>query len=563
MQGSSKFLIDFIQLAGPFWSSENKSVIRIQTLSLIVLTILQIVVAVIITEWTAALYNALEQRSMTGLLIQVGLLILIFFASMAITGTHMVVKRHLQIGWRNWLTERVIGQWMSKGRHYQVTHIQGEHDNPDGRIAEDIRIATEEAIALSHSLFYSLLLLFSFTKILWTLSGTVMLDLGIVVIPIYGHLVWIALIYATGASFLGWLIGKPLIKATDAKQTAEANFRYRLVRERENSLAIALVHGENKEQKRLQVLFQDIIDTWQQQTHAWTHIQLFTSGYSVLSMAFPILVSSPRYILGSISLGALVQSAQSFQHMASALSWPVGNMAGVAKWSASVERVLGLSKALDTLEQEINRPDPQRITLERSDDSILRLSNLSIIRLDGIVVKANINDEVKPGERVLVTGNSFTANKLFKAIAGLWPWGEGRIELPDEEPMFFMPPRPYLPSGTLRAAICYPSSPEEFSPNDLEVAIELAGLKELLDQLDHKDTWETALSREQQQRLGLVRLLLHKPQWVMIQESFDSLDPEGEETMLKLICQKLPDAALLTITKQPTAEKFHQRQIKL
>lgn len=563
MKGSKKFLIDFIRLAGPFWNSENKSTIRKQSLALIVLTVLQIWVAVVITQWTAALYNALEQRSMSGLLTQVGLLILIFLASMAITGTHMVVKRRLQIGWRDWLTERVIGQWMTNGRHYQVTHIPGEHDNPDGRIAEDIRIATEEAIALSHSLFYSLLLLISFTEILWTLSGTVMLDLGFTVIPIYGHLVWIALIYASGASFLGWTIGRPLIKATDAKQTAEANFRYRLVRERENSLAIALVHGENKEKKRLQVLFQDIIDTWEQQTHAWRNIQLFTSGYSVISMAFPILISAPRYILGSISLGALVQSAQSFQHMAAALSWPVDNMAGVAKWSASVERVLGLAQALDTLEQEIFRPDPQRIVMTKSDDSVLRFRNLSIIRLDGIVVKAHINDEIKAGERVLVTGNTFTGSKLFKAIAGLWPWGEGGIELPDDEPMFFMPPRPYLPSGTLRDAICYPSSPEQFNPVDLEAAMELVELKGLIEQLDQTDNWETALSREEQQRLGFVRLFLHKPKWILVQESFDSLDPIGEETMLSLICKKLPDAGLLTITKQPTADKFHHRTIML
>jgi len=563
MKGSKKFLIDFIRLAGPFWNSENKSTIRKQSLALIVLTVLQIWVAVVITQWTAALYNALEQRSMSGLLTQVGLLILIFLASMAITGTHMVVKRRLQIGWRDWLTERVIGQWMTNGRHYQVTHIPGEHDNPDGRIAEDIRIATEEAIALGHSLFYSLLLLISFTEILWTLSGTVMLDLGFTVIPIYGHLVWIALIYASGASFLGWTIGRPLIKATDAKQTAEANFRYRLVRERENSLAIALVHGENKEKKRLQVLFQDIIDTWEQQTHAWRNIQLFTSGYSVISMAFPILISAPRYILGTISLGALVQSAQSFQHMAAALSWPVDNMAGVAKWSASVERVLGLAQALDTLEQEIFRPDPQRIVMTKSDDSVLRFRNLSIIRLDGIVVKAHINDEIKAGERVLVTGNTFTGSKLFKAIAGLWPWGEGGIELPDDEPMFFMPPRPYLPSGTLRDAICYPSSPEQFSQIDLEAAMELVELKGLIEQLDQTDNWETALSREEQQRLGFVRLFLHKPKWILVQESFDSLDPIGEETMLSLICKKLPDAGLLTITKQPTADKFHHRTIML
>lgn len=564
MQGSSGFFIQFIRLAGPYWQSENKAAIRKMTLALIVLTLVQISIAVVITEWSAALFNALEQRSMSGLFKQIGLLILIFAASMTATAMHLNVKRRLQIGWRDWLTERVTGQWMDKGRHYQVTHIQtAEHDNPDGRIAEDIRIATENAIALLHSLFYSLLLLISFTKILWTLSGTVMLDLGFVEMPIYGHLVWIALIYATGASALGWWIGQPLIKATDIKQTTEANFRYGLVKGRENSLAIALIHGEASEKKHFLRLFQDIVHAYNRQTHAWTYILLFTSGYSVLSMAFPILVSAPRYILGTITLGALMQSVQAFQHMASALSWPVDNMAGVAQWRASADRVLSLVQALDDLEQEIARPDPHRIVLAKTDSPVLRFENLCISRLDGIVCASNVNDDIMAGERVLITGNTFTGSKLFKAIAGLWPWGEGRIELPDDDYLFFMPPRPYLPTGTLRAAICYPSACEDFSPSMLENMLELVGLKELVEQLDQVDNWEKALPREQQQRLGVVRLLLQRPKWIFLEEAFDSLNSDGEVAMLKLICQMLPDASLLTISHEPRAEKFHQRRMVL
>ncbi|MCL7422636.1 MAG: ABC transporter ATP-binding protein/permease [Methylobacter sp.] len=564
MQGSSGFFIQFMRLAGPYWHSEDKAAIRKATLALIVLTIVQIAIAVIITEWSAALFDALEQHSMSGLLKQVGLLLLIFAASMTATALHLNVKRYLQIGWRDWLTKRVTGRWMIKGRHYQVTHIQtAEHDNPDGRIAEDVRIATENAIGLLHSLFYNLLLLISFTKILWTLSGVVKLDLGFIEIPIYGHLVWIALIYAAGASVLGWWIGQPLIKATDIKQTTEANFRYGLVKARENSQAIALIHGEASEKKHFSTLFQDIVGAYNRQTHAWTYILIFTSGYSVLSMAFPVLVSAPRYIWGTITLGALMQSVQAFRHMASALSWPVDNMAGVAQWRASADRVLSLVQALDDLEDEIVRPDPHRIVLEKTDQPVLRFENLCISRLDGIVCAANVNDEIKAGERVLIAGNAFTGSKLFKAIAGLWPWGTGRIQLPDDEYLFFMPPRPYLPTGTLREAICYPSACEDFSPSMLEDTLELAGLKELVEQLDQVDNWEKALPREQQQRLGVVRLLLQRPKWIFMEMAFDSLSSEDEVEMMKLISQKLPDAALLTISHEPKAEMFHQRRIVL
>ncbi|MGZ8928551.1 MAG: ABC transporter ATP-binding protein/permease, partial [Methylobacter sp.] len=466
--------------------------------------------------------------------------------------------------WRSWLTERVIGQWMDKAHHYQVTHIQStNHDNPDGRIAEDIRIATEDAIALCHSLFYSLLILVSFTTILWTLSGKVIVELGSIEIPIYGHLVWVAIIYAVAASFLGWRIGKPLINATDGRQTVEANFRFNLVTARENSLAIALIHGEADERKRFFRLFRDIIGAYNRQTHALSNIMLFTSGYSVLSMAFPVLVSAPRYILGSITLGALMQSVQSFQQMTSALSWPVDNMSTVAQWRASVDRVLSLMKALDDLELELARADPHRIVLEKGEDSVLRFQDLCIARLDDVVCVSSVNAEIRAGERVLIAGSTFNGSRLFKAITGLWPWGSGRIELPDDEPMFFMPPRPYLPAGTLRDAICYPSTGEAVSQAALEQALKLAGLKELVEQLDQVDFWDKALPREQQQRLGLVRLLLQRPKWILLQEAFDSLDPKGETEMFRLICQELPGSALLTVTNQPTVEEFHQRQITL
>jgi putative ATP-binding cassette transporter len=524
------------------------------------LTVMQIGIAVIITVWSADLFNALEQRSMSGLFTQIGLIILIFGANIAVTTAHFKVKRRIQLDWRSWLTHHLISKWMTDGRHYLVTHIQGAHDNPDGRIAEDVRIATEAAIDLCHSLVYCSLMLISFTKILWTLSGTITLDLLFFEIPIYGHLVWLAIIYAAGASALGWWLGRPYTLATDARQTVEANFRFGLVTARENSLAVALVHGEANERSRFVKLFKDIVHAWQRQTLAWSHLFMLTSGYSVLSMAFPILVSAPRYILGSISLGALMQSAQAFQQTAGALSWPVDNMARVAEWRASVERILGLANGLEKLEGEIIRHDPKRIHLKKTEQTALRFNGLSIIRLDGIVCVEAINAEILPGERVLITGNAFTGSKLFKAIVGLWPWGEGEIELPSG-PVFFMPPRPYLPTGTLRAAICYPSTNGEYTEAALDEALDLVGLDELKDLLNSEDNWASALSREQQQRLGVVRLLLQKPKWILLQEAMDSLDSSWEMKMLRLIAEKLPDAAIMTITNEPMAEGFHQRRI--
>ena len=374
---------------------------------------------------------------------------------------------------------------------------------------------------------------------------------------------WLAIAYAASAAVMGWWIGRPLTAATDDRQTVEANFRFALVKARENSQAIALIHGEHHEAPHFHRLFIDIVHAWNQQTQAWSRITMFSAGYSVLSMAFPILVSAPRFILGMISLGALMQSAQAFQQLVSALSWPVDNMGKVAEWRASVERVLGLSSSLAKLEQEISKSDPNRIVLKKNDGAVLRFHDLEITRLDGQVCVQKLNEAIHSGERILITGNAFLGNKLYKATAGLWPWGSGCIELPDDEPLFFMPPRPYLPTDTLRNAICYPCTSCSFSEEMMQTCFEQAGVPELMAMLDKAFDWEKTLLREQLQRLGLVRLLLQRPKWIFMQEALDSLDPEGEAAMIRLINRELPDAAMLVITNQPSIQAMMTRRIFL
>ena len=564
MQDKDGFFIQFMKLAGPFWNSENKLAIRIETLLLVVLTLMQIGMAVYVTKWNAALFDAIEQRSMAGVRAQTGVLIMIFAGSITIMTTHLIVKRRLLIGWRTWLTEKVITKWMHNGRHYQITLIsQHDHDNPDGRIAEDIRIATEDAIALTHSLFYSLLMLISFTKILWDISGKVVFDFGFVSIPVTGYLVWISISYAACASILGWWMGKSMTEATHARQTKEAIFRHDLIDTQGNSQAIALIRGENKEQERLLDSFQAIIATYAQQTAAWKKIQIFTSGYSVTSMALPILVGAPRYIVGAISLGMLMQSVQAFQHMVSALSWPVDNMAQIAKWRTSVERILGLVNALDHLEHDISRLNSSKICVKKAGVSALKLTNVSLTSLEGENLSLTINDKINAGEHVLISDQTNSGAKLFKAIAGLWPWGTGIIEVPENDTLFFMPPRPYIPVESLFAAICYPKTKASFDQDIVEKLLIQVGQEDLIKHLNRLDSWEQLLSNEQQQCLGVVRVLLHRPQWIFIQEALDSLAPSDEAQMLELLGKELPHTGILTITHQPAAEAFHQRKLKI
>ena len=562
MPKSKHFFVEFLRLTKQFWCSNRKLKIRGSTFLLAILTIGQMVMAVLLTQWSAGLFNALEQHSMSGLLTQVGMMAILLVTDMALTGSHMVIKRNLMIYWRDWMTEHVFSRWMNAGRHYLISRLPGEHDNPDGRIAEDCRIATESAITLGHSLFYCILVLIGFTQVLWSRSGVVTLDLGFAQIPIYGHLVWIAIIYSALASCLGWVVSRPITSSTNAKQSAEANFRSSLLEAHENSQAIALIHAEPYERHQFHDLFRKIRVVWDVQTTAWRNILLFSTGYGDLNLAFPILISAPRYILGKISLGTLMQSAQAFQQMTSALSWPVNAAGGIAEWRASVERILSLLQVLDNVDEELARPD-HWIQVKSGDRPVLAFRNLSLAKYDGPVVAKDINMEIGKGEHVLITGNTFTGAKLLRAIAGIQPWGSGVIELPSQGRLFFMPPRPHLPTGTLHNAICYPSSRRLYSKEQIEQALRLAGLEHLIDQLDQKDNWVHTLAREEQQRLGMVRLLLNRPQWIFLQEAFDSLNNQEEEGMLRLICEQLPDATLLTISHMPNNASFYSRRLAL
>ena len=564
MTHKKKFFIPFMTLAGPYWKSKNRLMIWTETVLLTALTVMQIELAVYITQWNAALFDAIEQRSMAGVKHQAVLLILIFIGSITITTVHLIVKRRLLIGWRTWLTEKVMSKWIQQGRHYQITLLsQKDHDNPDGRIAEDIRIATEDAIALSHSLFYCLLMLASFTQILWGISGRVVFEFGSVTISVMGYLVWISISYTICASILGWWMGKSMTSATHTRQTQEANFRHDLIDIQNNSQAIALIRGETNEQERLLESFRAIIGSYAEQTSAWVRIQTFTSGYAVASMALPILVASPRYIAGAISLGMLIQSVQAFQHMVSALSWPVDNMAQIAKWRTSVERVLGLMNALDHLEHGISQLNSHQIRVQEANVSALKFNHVRLEGLEGENLSIVVNNEIKAGEHVLISGQANHGAKLFKAIAGLWPWGSGQIEVPAGQSTFFMPPKPYLPAKSLFEAICYPKTKAAFDPAEVEKKLAQVGQKALINQLNRIDAWEDVLSNEQQQYLGLVRVLLHRPQWIFVQEALDSLPPHDEEKMLKLLAHELPDAGILTITHQPSAQAFHQRKLKI
>lgn len=554
----------FITLTGGYWSSQKKWTVRLLTVALVGLTVCQVLVPVMINLWSKQLFDALEQRSMDRFWTMVMLVGGIIAFNVAITTMHLWVKRRLQLGWRQWLTRKLLDKWVAHGRHYLITNLPGPHDNPDGRIAEDIRITTEVAIELGHSLSFFSMLLISFTNILWVLSGAPEVTLGDYTFTVPGYLLYIALLYAAAGTTIAMLIGKPLVTAVDRRQNYEGNFRFGLARVRENALAISLLHGEFDERRRLVDLFRGVKQGWDRQTRALSNMLMFSSTYSVLSVAFPILIVAPRYISGAISLGVLMQTAQAFQQTASALSWPIDNIARAAEWKASVERVLGLHEALETIERDAVGDNGERISVERSELSTsLIFHQTAIEEPDGRPIIEPFDADIRPGERVWITGDPGAAIRLFKAVARVWPWGSGRITLPGHTRLFFMPQRPYLPRGPLREALTYPAECERISDDMARTALERVGLNHLLSRLDEPEAWEEVLAAAEQQRLGFARLLLRRPDWIFLEDATDALDPAGQQDMLRLLDEEFPASTILIIGNQAGIEARHGRKLVL
>lgn len=544
----------------PYWYCERKWRVRGLALSLLVLTGAQVGLSVWGNYWNRALFDALEARSVRGVVIQAGVFALIFLSSISVTAAHLMVKRALHLDWRRWLTDLLTDRWMTDGRHYRLKFSAGLHDNPDQRIAEDIRIATDGALGLAHTLLYSLLSLGLFVDILWKVSGSMEVPGTDVYVP--GYMVPLAFLYAGIGTGLGWLLGRPLSRSTNALQTAEANFRFGLARAREHSEAIALTRGEGEERRSATERFRQLGRAFDRQSLAFMGLISFSTGYGSLLPVFPLLVAAPQFIAGAMTLGVLMQAAHAFQQLTSALSWPVDNAAGIAVCRASAERVLSLYEDIGTLDADAHAPGESHIERVVGDSDSLVLQDLTIADASGRIVLEHLDAEFRRGERVLVWGDSTSTNGLFKAIAGLWSWGSGHVVVPDGSTLFILQ-RPYLPEGTLRGALCYPQPPDAFADAAILRSLELAGAGWLAPRLDEHANWEEILAANTQQQLSFARALMLQPQWIFMQEATDSFDADGERAMFEMLRRELPHTTLLTIGLHAGLEAIHDRKIVL
>jgi len=381
------------------------------------------------------------------------------------------------------------------------------------------------------------------------------------VIP--GYLVLLAFLYAGAGTAFGLLLGRPLVNATNRLQAVEANLRFGLARARENSESIALMHGEGIERDYAGRLFADVGHGWNRQTIGYLGIVSFSAGYGALLPVFPILVAAPQYISGAMTLGVLMQAAQAFQRLTSALSWPIDNLGELAKCKASADRVASLHNDMLQLEERERQPVEHRIELGHGRANELVFRDLCLANPDGEILVERLDATIHRGERVLIAGDPAVTIGLFKAVAGLWPWGNGKILLPDDAGVVFLSQHPFLPDGSLESVLSYPREPGHFSRAELHHALECAGVAWLAPRLAETDSWSRVLPLRAQQCLGIARLILHQPPWVFLEEATDAFDPKGEDYMLGMLCRELPDSTLLTISFHTGLEHHHTRKLIL
>ena len=553
----------FWQAAG-FWSGGLDSSAWAFTGGLLLIIVCLLGAAYAMNAWNRAMFDGLQNRDVAAVSKLSILYFVILAASVLLSIFQVYVRMALQRKWRAWLTNSLVDRWLTHGRYYQLNLLRGDHANPEYRIADDVRIATESPVDFVSGVTQAFLSAAMFIVVLWTIGGALDVAVAGLNLHIPGFLVIAALLYAILASGSMLLIGSRFVQASEAKNQAEAEYRYVITRLRENGESIALIRGEEEERTGLDAALSKVLRGWAEIARQNMKTTVVSQTSSYIAPVLPIILCAPKFLDGSMSLGEVMQAASAFTIVQGAFNWLVDNYPKMADWTASARRVASLMIALDALEDAEKSEGVGRITIDREGgDPALRLKDLSVRLNDGTAVVDDTDVSIAPGERVLIAGASGSGKStLVRAIAGLWPWGGGAIEVKKGARMFLLPQRPYVPIGTLRRAATYPDAPESRSLEEVAAAFNQVGLEALVDKLDNEGPWDQTLSGGEKQRLAFARILLHKPDIVVLDEATAALDPKSQDLLMELLVGR-PEITLLSVGHRPELEPFHTRKITL
>jgi len=564
---ATTFLGRVWHLSRPYWRSEERWRARGLLAAILVLTLGLVYLAVLFNSWNREFYNSLEQKDFkdfTDLLLYFSLLAGIYIAA-AVYKTYLT--QMLEMRWRVWLTRQYLGEWLDRQVYYRMELAGQRTDNPDQRIADDLRMFTAGTLTLSLDLLTSAVTLVSFVAILWNISGPLSFAIGTHDVTIPGYMVWVAAGYAVAASVLTYFIGRPLIKLYFQKERREADFRFSMVRLRENAEGVALYHGEAPEQQGLLSRFELIRQNWWSLMHYTKRLSYFTAGYRQIAIVFPFVVAAPRFFSGAITLGGLTQIASAFGEVQGALSWFVNAYGSLAEWKASVDRLLTFKLALEQATREAEAAGGVQVASGDARSITVQHLELALPAADGAARRTLLADTsfaIEPGSRTLITGPSGSGKTtLFRALAGIWPYGRGTVKIPKGARVLFLPQKPYLPLGSLRDVVTFPAEPGTFEDADIQRRLADCRLEHFAGRLDEENNWALVMSGGEQQRLAIARALLNRPDWLFLDEATASLDEAVETHLYALLHEQLPSTALVSIAHRPTVAAYHDRRWRL
>jgi putative ATP-binding cassette transporter len=552
----------FWSVTNGFWLGDARVSAWLLTFGLIALVLLQIAVQYRLNLWNRDLFDAIENKDGGAVLTQAIVFVPLALATVMLAVIAVFGRMKMQRDWRAWVTHRLTNDWLTRGRYYQLTLVTGDHQVPESRITDDTRIATDAPVDFALGIFQAFATAVTFMGVLWVVGGSITVASDTVAITIPGYLVIAAIVYSAAISLGMLLIAPHFVAASEATSQAEAEFRYALMRLRENGESIALLGGEEEEKRGLRRALRTVIDRWRRYAHQHMRSTVVSNSNYLLAPTIPLVLCAPKYLAGTMTLGELMQAAAAFVQVQSAFNWLVDNYPRFSDWMASVRRVASLLVSLDHLEAVGQPGEVGSILRSEHDGSALRLRDLSVTLDDGTVVVNDADATVERNERVLVVGESGTGKStLVRAIAGLWPWGEGEISVPRGARLFLMPQQPYVPLGSLRRVATYPLPSDAVAEDKLCELMKLVGMDYLINRLDVEAAWDHILSGGEKQRIAFVRLLLHQPNIVIMDEATSALDPASQELLMSLAAENLPDAAIISIAHRPELEAFHHRKL--
>jgi len=517
---------------------------------------------VLLSDVQRKLFDAFEGRDVAAFSAAAGLFLTTIAFFVLVSTYRIYLRGALEIRWRRWLTDHYLRRWMSPHAYCSMELHRKAVDNPDQRIAEDVREFVASALGLSLSLLAAVASLVSFAAILWNLSGSWPLHLPGGHFHIPGLMMWVAIGYALLASWVTHVVGRRLVPLQFDRQRFEADFRYKLVRFRENVEPIALAGGEAAERRLSLERFGSVVTNWWSLIRAQRNLILLTTGIGQANTLVPLLVAAPAYFAGQLSLGSVMQVRIAYGEVSGALTWFVNAYQEIARWRATIERLVTLSEEIDAARAEL--ADKAGVHVEVAEDGAIRIDHLRLTRPDGQLLLEDASAVIAPGDGIALVGPTGSGKRtLLRAIAGIWRFGSGRIEMPAHTRAAFLPGRPHLPIGTLRAAISYPSAEGAFSEEEMAAALTAVGLETLVGRLDASEHWQQYLSGGEQQRLAFARALLHRPDWIFLDEATSGLDEQSEKRLYELLHERLPRAAVVSIADRPSVVAHHARRWKL